>query len=130
MQCLREVRFLCWIWGVPVKIYDLAVKMIRLSGLQLLDKSNPKGDIEIQYTGLRPGEKLYEELLVAGSFSLTENKLVMRAEEEMIIWNKLEPMLDAIKEAALNNEVKKIYKILKKIIPEFTPTENSRFSDK
>ena len=116
--------------GVPVKIYDLAVKMIRLSGLQLLDKSNPKGDIEIKYTGLRQGEKLYEELLVAGSFSLTENKLVMRAEEEMIIWNKLEPMLDAIKEAALNNEVKKIYKILKKIIPEFTPTENSRFSDK
>ena len=56
--------------GEPIRIYDLAVKMIQLSGLAVLDKDNPKGDIEIQYTGLRPGEKLYEELLVDGKFTL------------------------------------------------------------
>ena len=56
--------------GEPIRIYDLAVKMIKLSGLQVLDENNPDGDIEIKYTGLRPGEKLYEELLVDGNFSL------------------------------------------------------------
>ena len=50
--------------GKPVKIYDLATKMINLSGLQVCNKKNPEGDIEIKVTGLRPGEKLYEELLV------------------------------------------------------------------
>ncbi|MDA9031597.1 polysaccharide biosynthesis protein, partial [Candidatus Pseudothioglobus singularis] len=61
--------------GEPIRIYDLARKMINLSGLEVLDKNNPGGDIEIQYSGLRPGEKLFEELLIDGKFSLTENKL-------------------------------------------------------
>ena len=70
--------------GKPVKIYDLAKKMIHLSGLQVLDKSNPNGDIEIIFTGLRPGEKLFEELLVGNNVVNTKNKLIMRASEEMI----------------------------------------------
>jgi len=108
--------------GEPIRIYDLAVKMIKLSGLQVLDESNPKGDIEIKYTGLRQGEKLYEELLVGGKFSLTENRLIMRAEEKMISWDKLEPMLAEIKAASIGSETEKIYKLLEKLVPEFNPS--------
>jgi len=105
--------------GEPVRIHDLAEKMISLSGLSVRDENNPDGDIEIQYTGLRPGEKLYEELLVGGEFSLTENKLIMRAEEDMMAWDKLEPILAEIckKRTYLNTE--ELYKLLKKIVPEF-----------
>jgi FlaA1/EpsC-like NDP-sugar epimerase len=114
--------------GEPIRIYDLAVKMIQLSGLVLLDKDNPKGDIEIQYTGLRPGEKLYEELLVDGNFTPTNNKLIMRAEEEMIDWDQLEPMLTKIEEVATNikkwEDNEKIYKSLKQIVPQFNPQSN------
>ena len=110
--------------GEPVKIYDLAVKMIHLSGLQVLDKNNPDGDIEIQYTGLRPGEKLYEELLVGDNVTDTENKLIMRAEEEMISWDKLEPVLAEIKEVSMNCETKEIYKLLSQLVPQFNPESN------
>ena len=105
--------------GKPIRIYDLAEKMIKLSGLQIINENNPNGDIEIQYTGLRPGEKLYEELLVNGKFSLTDNKLIMCAEEEMINWDDLEPILDEIKDAAINTKINKIYKLLNQLIPEF-----------
>tara|TARA_B100000795_G_C22697884_1_gene398367 strand:- start:421 stop:1035 length:615 start_codon:yes stop_codon:yes gene_type:complete len=107
--------------GKPVKIYDLAVKMIQLSGLQVLDKSHPDGDIEIIFTGLRPGEKLYEELLVGGNVVSTENKLIMRATEEMIEWKKLKPMLDDLETESTNNDLKKIRWLLMKIVPEFNP---------
>jgi FlaA1/EpsC-like NDP-sugar epimerase len=114
--------------GEPIRIYDLAVKMIQLSGLVVIDEDNPKGDIEIQYTGLRPGEKLYEELLVNGKFILTKNKLIMRAKEVMIEWDQLEPMLTEIEEAAINikrfSDNEKIYKSLKKIVPQFNPQSN------
>ena len=110
--------------GKPILIYNLAVKMIQLSGLQVLDKKNPNGDIEIRYTGLRPGEKLYEELLVDGKFSTTENKLIMRAEEEMISWEKLEPLLAQTKEAALNLEMEKTYNLISQLVPQFNPKSN------
>jgi FlaA1/EpsC-like NDP-sugar epimerase len=110
--------------GEPIRIKDLAVKMIQLSGLQVLDENNPDGDIEIQYTGLRPGEKLYEELLVEGSFSLTENKLIMRAEEKMISWDKLEPALTKIKDAAFTSDTEKLYKLLQQLVPEYKPMHN------
>ena len=105
--------------GKPVRIYDLAVKMINLSGLEVLDESNPEGDIEIQYTGLRPGEKLYEELLIDGKFSITENKLIMRTEEEMMPWDKLEPLLTEIYNKGTYTETEELYKLIKKIVPEF-----------
>ena len=110
--------------GEPIRIYDLAVKMIKLSGLSLLDKNNPNGDIEIIFTGLRPGEKLYEELLVDGIFISTENKLIMHAKEEMLAWDKLEPFLVQIEEAAINSDTKKTYKLLNKIVPQFNPASN------
>jgi FlaA1/EpsC-like NDP-sugar epimerase len=107
--------------GKPVRIYDLAVKMIKLSGLQELDEKNPDGDIEIQFTGLRPGEKLYEELLIDGEFIPTENKLIMQTKESMISWDHLEPMLSQLKEAALNADTKNIYRLLNQIVPQFNP---------
>jgi len=110
--------------GKPVLIYDLAVKMIKLSGLQVLDENNPNGDIEIKYTGLRPGEKLYEELLVDDNFDLTENKLIIRAKEEMISWDKLEPVLTEIREAAFNSDTDKLYKLLSQLVPGYTLTTN------
>ena len=105
--------------GEPVRIYDLAVKMINLSGLELLDENNPEGDIEIQFTGLRPGEKLYEELLIDGKFSETENKLIMRTEEEMMPWDKLKPILTEIHNKGTYTTTEELYKLIKKIVPEF-----------
>jgi FlaA1/EpsC-like NDP-sugar epimerase len=110
--------------GEPVRIYDLAEKMIKLSGLQVLDENNSDGDIEIQFTGLRPGEKLYEELLLDGNFSLTENKLIMRTQEDMISWFELEVILNQINEAVINTDTEIIYKLLSKLVPEFNPTSN------
>jgi FlaA1/EpsC-like NDP-sugar epimerase len=110
--------------GEPMKIYDLAVKMIQLSGLQVKDKLNPDGDIEITYTGLRPGEKLYEELLVGSKVGKTENKLIMRAEEKMIDWETLKPLLEELENASINNEHEKIRDLLQKLVPEFIPQSN------
>ncbi|MDA7441074.1 polysaccharide biosynthesis protein [Candidatus Pseudothioglobus singularis] len=105
--------------GSPVKIYDLAVKMIQLSGLHVMDADNPEGDIEIKYTGLRPGEKLYEELLVDTDATKTENKLIMRAKEKMIPWESLKPALEELKEESKNSNLKKIQELLVQIVPEF-----------
>jgi len=105
--------------GEPVRIYDLAVKMINLSGLELLDENNPEGDIEIQYTGLRPGEKLYEELLIDGKFSETENKLIMRTEEKMMPWDKLKPILTEIHKKGTYTNTEELRQLIKKIVPEF-----------
>jgi FlaA1/EpsC-like NDP-sugar epimerase len=110
--------------GEAIRIYDLAKKMIRLSGLVVRDKDNTKGDIEIKYTGLKPGEKLYEELLVDGSFTTTDNQLIMRAEEEMINWDKLELILDQIKEAAIDSEIDKMFELVKQLVPQFNPESN------
>ena len=77
--------------GKPIRIYDLAVKMIQLSGLSVINENNLDGDIEIKYTGLRPGEKLFEELLVDKNVTSTESKLIMRAKETMLEWESLQP---------------------------------------
>ena len=107
--------------GEPMKIYDLALKMIQLSGLQVLNENHPDGDIEIKFTGLRPGEKLYEELLVGENVTETENKLIMRANEEMIDWKKLKPILNELNEASINNNYERIRELLKELVPEFNP---------
>ena len=107
--------------GEPVRIYDLATKMIQLSGLQVLDKDNLDGDIEIKCTGLRPGEKLYEELLVGDNISQTDNLLIKRAEESMLDWQDLKPILDQLKEAINNSDQEKVRELLIEAVPEFKP---------
>jgi len=107
--------------GEPVRIYDLAKKMIQLSGLQVWDENNPDGDIEIKCTGLRPGEKLYEELLVGDNTSKTDNPLIMRAEEVKLDWGTLEPILDQLQEAATISNQERIRELLIEAVAEFRP---------
>ena len=107
--------------GEPVRIYDLATKMIQLSGLQVLDEDNLDGDIEIKCIGLRPGEKLYEELLVGDNISKTDSLLIMRAEESMLDWEDLKPILDQLNEAINNSDQEKVRELLIEAVPEFKP---------
>ena len=79
--------------GEPVRILDLARRMIRLSGRDVRDEDNPDGDIEIRFSGLRPGEKLYEELLIGEGVMGTEHPRIMRAEEDHLSWGELETAL-------------------------------------
>ena len=105
--------------GEPIRIYDLAVKMIKLSGLEVINEDNPKGDIEIKYIGLRPGEKLYEELLMGDNVSETEHNLIMRAMEEMIEWGILSPMLKDLEKVSNEESEEKIRMSIIKIVPSF-----------
>jgi FlaA1/EpsC-like NDP-sugar epimerase len=107
--------------GKPIKILDLAIKMIRLSGLELKDKNNPSGDIEVEFSGLRPGEKLYEELIIGNNTSKTENPMIMRAMEDMIPWEDLDATIMDLKVAINSSNHSRIQELLIKIVPEFTP---------
>jgi len=107
--------------GEPVRIDDLAKKMIHLSGLEVKEESNPNGDIEIKYTGLRPGEKLYEELLIGDNVSGTDNPLIMRAQEDMLSWDDLEPTLNDLQIAITDCDQKKLRDLLIQIVPDFKP---------
>ncbi|MDB2590563.1 polysaccharide biosynthesis protein [Candidatus Thioglobus sp.] len=107
--------------GEPVRIQDLAKKMIRLSGLEVKDNAHPNGDIQIKYTGLRAGEKLYEELLIGDNVSETDNPLIMRAQEEMLAWNELKPVLDELYGAIESCDHEKLRKLLIQIVPDFKP---------
>jgi FlaA1/EpsC-like NDP-sugar epimerase len=113
--------------GKAIKIKDLAEKMIRLSGLTIRDKLNPDGDIEIKYTGLRVGEKLYEELLIGGNVSKTDNPLIMRAKEDKLNWDDLKLLLDGLRSAIDSSDHENLRQFLIKIVPGFKP--QSEISD-
>jgi FlaA1/EpsC-like NDP-sugar epimerase len=85
--------------GQPVRIRDLARRMIHLMGLTVRDQADPEGDIAIEYTGLRPAEKLYEELLIGNNVTGTEHPMIMRAMEESLPWDRLQGYLDELAEA-------------------------------
>ena len=105
--------------GEPVRIFDLAFQMIKLSGLTLKDSKNKNGDIEIKITGLRPGEKLYEELLVDGNSLKTSNPQIFKAREKYIPLNTFLPNIGILSELIQERNTKKIYGFLKKLMPEF-----------
>jgi FlaA1/EpsC-like NDP-sugar epimerase len=107
--------------GEPVRIVDLAKKMIHLSGLEIKDESHPDGDIELEYTGLRPGEKLFEELLIGDNVKDTDNPLIMRAEEESLSWNELNPVLEKLNNAITDCNQKSLRSLLVQIVPGFKP---------
>ena len=109
--------------GQPVKIFDLAKRMIELSGLQLRDEENPDGDIEIQIIGLRPGEKLYEELLIGDDPSPTRHERIMQAKEEVISWAELEPKLAELTEALISQDVAEIKRLLVQLVAGYIPAE-------
>ena len=102
--------------GQPVKIIDLAKSMIELTGLTLKDVSNPEGDIEIEITGLRPGEKLYEELLIGDDPKQTSHPRIMKANERFLDWPSLEIQLDALNQALLVNDVEQMLVVLQDLV--------------
>jgi FlaA1/EpsC-like NDP-sugar epimerase len=107
--------------GQPVKILDLAKRMVELSGLTLLDQNNPMGDIEIQVTGLRPGEKLYEELLIGDNPLPTSHPRIMKAHEEFLPWDELESKLNILNGSLESNNVPVIRTLLKELVPGYQP---------
>jgi len=107
--------------GEPIKINEIAHKMINLSGLKVKNIKNPDGDIEIKYTGLRSGEKLYEELLIGENVSDTQNSMIMRAQEEMISWDELKLNLENLKHASDEFNATKVRELLIKTVPVFKP---------
>tara|TARA_Y100001935_G_scaffold216608_1_gene188416 strand:- start:3024 stop:4613 length:1590 start_codon:yes stop_codon:yes gene_type:complete len=107
--------------GEPVKIYELAKRLIRLSGMELKNKDNPDGDIEILFTGLRPGEKLYEELLIGDNVSTTEHKRILRAEEDFLTKKEIDEYLNLLKETIKKGDVISLKEILKEVVSGYTP---------
>ena len=107
--------------GEPVKIADLAEKMIRLSGLSVCDERNPHGDISIEFTGLRPGEKLYEELLIGEDVKPTEHPMIMRAEEDMLPWDELKARLQELLAAVSEDDYSRVRVLLRETVHGYVP---------
>ena len=105
--------------GKPISIYSLAQNMIRLSGLKVKDIKNPDGDIEIITTGLRPGEKLYEELLIDAESEKTLHPLIYKAKEKFLDYETLNEYLNELEEALNSLSINKTIKIVSKIVPEW-----------
>lgn len=107
--------------GDPVKIVDLARNMIELSGLSLRDESNPGGDIAIQTIGLRPGEKMYEELLIGKRPLQTEHPRILRSREGFFSWDKLAPALEALRRSIAEGDAALARDQIIALVPEFQP---------
>ncbi|WP_090143130.1 nucleoside-diphosphate sugar epimerase/dehydratase [Limnohabitans sp. DM1] len=107
--------------GEPVKVLDLAKRMVELSGLTVQDADHPNGDIEIKVTGLRPGEKLYEELLIGDNPLPTMHRRIMKAHEDFLPWDVLQQKLTALNSALDENDVRMIRSLLKDLVPGYQP---------
>ncbi len=110
--------------GDPVKIIDLAQRMIELSGLTVKDEKNPEGEIEIKTTGLRPGEKLYEELLIGNNPKPTSHARIMKAHECFITWEEIKSQLHSLEEVLHTNDVEAIRTIMKRIVSDYAPNSD------
>jgi FlaA1/EpsC-like NDP-sugar epimerase len=108
--------------GEPVRIADLARRMVELSGLKLRDAANPEGDIEVTVTGLRPGEKLYEELLIGDNPKPTQHSRIMKANEEFLPWDELQGRLNVLQNCMQTNDVPAIRGLLQELVPGYQPT--------
>jgi FlaA1/EpsC-like NDP-sugar epimerase len=109
--------------GEPVKIIDLAHRMVELSGFRVKDENLPEGDIAIEVVGLRPGEKLYEELLIGNNPQATQHPRIMKANEKFLSWSDLQPMITTLRIAAVNGDVMMIRSMLQQLVPEYKPDE-------
>ena len=107
--------------GEPVKIVELAEKMIHLSGLSVRSDKNPHGDIEIQFTGLRPGEKLYEELLIGDNVSATPHPMIMTANEDYLSWDLLKARLVELLAMVDKDDYAKVRQLLRDTVVGYTP---------
>ncbi len=110
--------------GEPVKIAQMAEKMVHLSGLTVRSEANPDGDIDIEFTGLRPGEKLYEELLIGDDVLPTEHPMIMRASEAYMPWAELKALLEEMVQAIREDDYPKVRALLCRIVSGYTPDAN------
>lgn len=111
--------------GEPVRIVDLARRMIRLSGLSVRDEGNPEGDIAIAFTGLRPGEKLYEELLLGKNVTATEHSLISRAREGFLPWEQLAREIDALEALCRDGDTQGIRQLLATLVDGYVPLDDA-----
>lgn len=107
----------------PIRIVDLARKMIHLMGYDVKDEHSLRGDIAIEYSGLRPGEKLFEELLIGESVTGTEHPKILRAEEDFQAWESLEPMLLELESACRRLDLHAIRRLLMQAVVGFEPKD-------
>jgi FlaA1/EpsC-like NDP-sugar epimerase len=107
--------------GQPIKIIDLAKRMAQLAGYTLCSEDNPTGDIQIEVTGLRPGEKLYEELLIGDNPQPTSHQRIMKAKEAFEDWTILAPLLVNLQHAAIQNDTDTIKTILERMVSGYMP---------
>ena len=111
--------------GKPVKIYDLATTLINLSGLTVRDDDNPDGDIAIEEIGLRPGEKLFEELLIGENPMPTKHKRIMQAMEGHMDWKMLSEKLEKLEAHVVAGDRNAAVDLLRELVPEYGPENNS-----
>jgi FlaA1/EpsC-like NDP-sugar epimerase len=107
--------------GKPVRIGDLARRMIHLAGLTVRDDQHPEGDIEISYTGLRPAEKLYEELLIGNNVTGTQHPMILRAIEHSLPWDRVQELLNEVLEAMGRYDCQRSLQLLSDVVAEYTP---------
>lgn len=107
--------------GQPVKIAELAEKMIHLTGLSVCSDANPDGDICIEYTGLRPGEKLYEELLIGDNVNPTEHPMIMRANEEHLAWETFKAVIAQLLNAVEQDDYDRVRQLLRETVCGYAP---------
>lgn len=107
--------------GEPVRIAELAEKMINLTGLTVRNEKNPNGEIEVKFTGLRPGEKLYEELLIGDNVASTSHPMIMRANETYLAWPEFFKVLEELWQASEQGDCAKIRRLLVKYVDGYNP---------
>lgn len=107
--------------GEPVRIVELAEKMIHLSGLSVRSEKNVHGDITIEFSGLRPGEKLYEELLIGDNVAATQHPMIMRANEDMLSWDELKDRLTQLMDAVRKDDYVLVRQILSNTVSGYSP---------
>jgi FlaA1/EpsC-like NDP-sugar epimerase len=108
--------------GEPVRIADLARRMVELSGLTVRDEDEPDGDIELEITGLRPGEKLFEELLIGDNPQPTSHPRIMQAKEDFLAWPELSKRLTALEAALDENDIPLARTMLQKLVSGYAPS--------
>ncbi len=111
--------------GKPVRIGDLAKRMIHLMGLTVRDEDHPEGDIEIAYTGLRPAEKLFEELLIGNNVTGTEHPMILRAIEHSMPWERVQALLEEILTAMSRFDCQRALHLLREVVVEYKPAPES-----
>jgi FlaA1/EpsC-like NDP-sugar epimerase len=107
--------------GQPVRIYDLAKRMIELSGLEVQDQNNPDGNIAIEEIGLRPGEKLYEELLISGDPESTAHPRIFKAREDLLTDAQMQEQLQKLEQITIRKDYGMLTQFLKEAVPGYRP---------